>query len=73
MNTYYRDSNKRIFKDPLDVKRSSRWSLVPMEGQRLESEHQNWLIIDFKYYGDSKCLVRPAVIMLVTILVISHK
>jgi len=54
MNTYHRDSNKRIFKDPLDVKRSSRWSLVPMEGQRLESEHQNWLIIDFKYYGDSK-------------------
>ncbi len=54
MDTYHRDSNKRIFKDPLDVKRSSRWSLVPMEGQRLESEHQNWLIIDFKYYGDSK-------------------
>jgi hypothetical protein len=25
-----------------------------MEGQRLESEHQNWIIIDFKYYGDSK-------------------
>ncbi len=54
MDTYFRDNNKRIFKDPLDVKRGYRWRLVPMEGQRLESEHQNWLIIDFKYYGDSK-------------------
>ena len=53
MNTYHKDSNKRIFKDPLDVKRSSRWSLVPMEGQRLASGRQNWLIIDFTYYGHS--------------------
>ena len=53
MNTYSRNSNKYIFKDPLDVKRSSRWSLVPMEGQRLASERQNWLIIDFTYYGHS--------------------
>ena len=49
----HRNSNKYIFKDPLDVKRSSRWSLVPMEGQRLASERQNWLIIDFTYYGHS--------------------
>ena len=53
MDTYYRDSNKRIFKDPLDVKRGSRWSLVPMEGQRFAPGRPNWLIIDFKYYGDS--------------------
>ena len=58
MDTYYRDSNKRIFKDPLDVKRSSRWSLVPMEGQRLESERQNWLIIGFMNYGDSNLFGR---------------
>ena len=58
MDTYHRDSNKRIFKDPLDVKRSSRWSLVPMEGQRLESERQNWLIIGFTNYGDSNLFGR---------------
>jgi hypothetical protein len=46
MNTYYRDSNKYIFKDPLDVKRSSRWRLVPMEGQRFAPGRPNWLIID---------------------------
>jgi len=53
MGTYSRDSNKHIFEDPLDVKRSSRWSLVPMEGQRLASGRQDWLIIDFTYYGHS--------------------
>ncbi len=53
MGTYWRNSNKRIFKDPLEVKKSSRWSLVPMGGQRLAKEHQNWIIIDFTYYGDS--------------------
>ena len=58
MDTYYRDSNKRIFKDPLNVKRSSRWSLVPMEGQRLASGRQNWLIIDFTYYGHSNLFGR---------------
>ncbi|MGR3174650.1 MAG: hypothetical protein ACUZ8N_08645 [Candidatus Scalindua sp.] len=58
MNTYSRNSNKYIFKDPLDVKRSSRWSLVPMEGQRLASERQNWLIIDFTYYGHSNLFGR---------------
>ncbi|KKL21974.1 hypothetical protein LCGC14_2440100, partial [marine sediment metagenome] len=46
MSTYWRNSNKRIFKDPLDVKRSSRWSLVPMEGQRFAPGRPNWLIID---------------------------
>ena len=58
MNTYSRDSNKHIFKDPLDVERSSRWSLVPMEGQRLASGRQNWLIIDFTYYGHSNLFGR---------------
>ena len=58
MDTYWRNSNKRIFKDPLEVKRSSRWSLVPMEGQRLAKEHQNWIIIDFTYYGDSNLFGR---------------
>ncbi len=58
MNTYWRDSNKRIFKDPLDVKRSSRWSLVPIGGQRLASGRQNWLIIDFTYYGHSNLFGR---------------
>ena len=53
MNTYARDSNRYIFKDPLNVKRSSRWSLVSMGGQRLASGRQNWLIIDFTYYGHS--------------------
>ncbi|HDY69126.1 MAG: SHOCT domain-containing protein [Candidatus Scalindua sediminis] len=46
MSTYWRNSNKRIFKDPLDVKRSSRWRLVPMEGQRFAPGRPNWLIID---------------------------
>jgi hypothetical protein len=58
MDTYWRNSNKRIFKDPLEVKRSSRWSLVPMGGQRLAKEHQNWIIIDFTYYGDSNLFGR---------------
>ncbi len=57
-DTYRRNSNKRIFKDPLEVKRSSRWSLVPMEGQRLAKGHQNWIIIDFAYYGDSNLFGR---------------
>ena len=57
MGTYSR-SNKTKFKDPFDVKRSSRWSLVPMEGQRLESERQNWLIIGFMNYGDSNLFGR---------------
>ncbi|MBS1259631.1 MAG: hypothetical protein MAG551_02705 [Candidatus Scalindua arabica] len=42
----FRKSNKDKFKDPFDVKRSSRWSLVPMGGQRFEPGRQNWLIID---------------------------
>lgn len=42
----FRKSNKDKFKDPLDVKRDSFWSLVPMGGQRLATGHQNWLIID---------------------------
>jgi hypothetical protein len=58
MDTYWRNSNKRIFKDPLEVKGSSRWSLVPMEGQRLAEGHQNWIIIDFTYYGDSNLFGR---------------
>ena len=58
MNTYARDSNRYIFKDPLNVKRSSRWSLVPMEGQKLASGRQNWLIIDFTYYGHSNLFGR---------------
>ena len=53
MDTYYRDSNKHIFKDPLKVERGFRWRLVPMEGQRLAEERRNWLIIDFTYFGDS--------------------
>jgi hypothetical protein len=42
----FRKSNKDKFKDPFDVKRSSRWSLVPMGGQRFTPGRQNWLIID---------------------------
>ncbi|MGR3302162.1 MAG: SHOCT domain-containing protein [Candidatus Scalindua sp.] len=42
----FRKSNKNKFKDPLDVKRSSYWSLVPMGGQILASGRQNWLIVD---------------------------
>ena len=42
----FRKSNKAKFKDPLDVKGSSRWSLVPMGGQRFAPGRQNWLIID---------------------------
>lgn len=42
----FRKSNKSKFKDPFDVKRSSRWSLIPMEGQRFAPGHQNWLIFD---------------------------
>ena len=58
MNTYSRDSNKSIFKDPLDVTRGFRWSLVPMEGQRLTRGRRNWLIIDFSYYGDNNLFGR---------------
>ena len=53
MNTYTRDNNKYIFRDPLDVKSGFRWKLVPMDGQRLAKGRRNWLIIDFTYYGDS--------------------
>ncbi len=53
MNTYSRDSNKHIFKDPLNVKRGFRWRLVPIEGQRLSKERKNWIIIDLTYFGDS--------------------
>ncbi len=42
----FRKSNKAKFKDPFDVKRSSRWSLVPMGGQQFAPGRQNWLIID---------------------------
>jgi hypothetical protein len=42
----FRKSNKAKFEDPFDVKRSSRWSLVPMGGQRFAPGRQNWLIID---------------------------
>lgn len=42
--TYKRSKSK--LKDPLDVKRSSFWSLIPMGGQRLAKGHQNWLIVD---------------------------
>jgi len=42
----FRKSNKAKFEDPFDVKRSSRWSLIPMGGQRFASGRQNWLIID---------------------------
>ena len=58
MDTYWRNSNKRIFKDPLVVKRISRWSLVPMEGQRFARGRPNWLIIDFTYYGHSNLFGR---------------
>lgn len=58
MSTYWRDSNRYIFKDPLEVKRGFRWRLVPMGGQRLANGRQNWLIIDFTYYGDSKLFGR---------------
>jgi hypothetical protein len=33
-------------KDPLDVKRSSFWALIPTGGQRLAKGRPNWLIID---------------------------
>jgi hypothetical protein len=42
----FRKSNKDKFEDPFDVKRSSRWSLVPMGGQQFAPGRQNWLIID---------------------------
>ncbi len=42
----FRKSNKSKFKDPIEVKRSGRWNLIPMEGQRFAPGHQNWLIID---------------------------
>ncbi len=58
MNTYWRDRNKYIFQDPLDVKKSPLWCLVPMEGQRLAKGHQNWIIIDFTYYGHNNLFGR---------------
>ena len=42
----FRKSNKSKFKDPFDVKRSGRWNLIPMEGQRFAPGHRNWLIFD---------------------------
>ncbi len=58
MNTYSRDNNKYIFKDPLEVERGFRWSVVPMEGQRLAEGRRNWLIIDLTYFGDSNLFGR---------------
>ena len=58
LNTYSRDNNKYIFKDPLDVERGFRWSIVPMEGQRLAKGRRNWLIIDLTYFGDSNLFGR---------------
>lgn len=42
----YKQVNKSKLKDPLDVKKSSFWSLIPEGGQRLAKGRQNWLIID---------------------------
>ena len=42
----FRKNNKAKFKDPFEVKRSGRWNLIPMEGQRFAPGHQNWLIFD---------------------------
>jgi hypothetical protein len=42
----YKQGNKSKLKDPLDVKKSSFWSLIPEGGQRLAKGRQNWLIID---------------------------
>ena len=42
----FRKNNKSKFKDPFEVKRSGRWNLIPMEGQRFAPGHQNWLIFD---------------------------
>ena len=41
-----RRGHKNKFKDPLDVKKSSFWSLIPEGGQRLAKGRLNWLIID---------------------------
>ena len=41
-----RRGNMNKLKDPLDVKRSSFWHLIPTGGQRLAKGRQNWLIID---------------------------
>ena len=38
--------NKSKLKEPLDVKKSSFWKLLPMGGQRLAKGHENRLIID---------------------------
>ncbi|WP_133111660.1 hypothetical protein [Candidatus Scalindua japonica] len=46
MDTYSRESNKSIFKDPFVVKRGCRWRLVAIEGQRFTPGRPNWLIID---------------------------
>ena len=35
--------------NPADVKQSRFWILVPSAGQRLESKHENWLVIDLGY------------------------
>ncbi len=42
----FRKSNKNKYDDPLDVKKGSFWSLIPMEGQRFKSGRENWLVID---------------------------
>ncbi len=42
----FRRSDKSKFPDPFEVKRSGRWNLIPMEGQRFAPGHQNWLIFD---------------------------
>ena len=41
-----RRGNMNKLKDPLDVKKSSFWSLIPEGGQRLAKGRLNWLIID---------------------------
>ncbi|MFQ5712788.1 MAG: SHOCT domain-containing protein [Candidatus Scalinduaceae bacterium] len=42
----YLRGNMNKLKDPLDVKKSSFWRLIPEGGQRLAKGRLNWLIID---------------------------
>jgi putative oligomerization/nucleic acid binding protein len=35
--------------NPAELKQSRFWELIPSAGQRLESKHENWLVIDLGY------------------------
>ncbi|MCF6159252.1 MAG: SHOCT domain-containing protein [wastewater metagenome] len=59
-NDYRADKKKYtlVRKNPLAVKRSHFWRLIPSAGQQLEPKHENWLVVDVSYDMYQKPIVR---------------